>query len=136
MENYQCDKCGGTTQNSQICANVECPNMPCCGKSVNECDCFKANIVTIDELPVEVQEKIMESIKNLNEHLHKKAKRLRRMKLVRQIMAWLLLVLNTIGAYLNLFTTDSYVFGTFNVIVVFLMLYILNGLSKIYIPRV
>jgi len=37
--NYYCDKCKGTTKNCETCDNPSCPNQPCCGRPLRECDC-------------------------------------------------------------------------------------------------
>jgi hypothetical protein len=36
---YNCEKCHGTTKHSYCCENPACPNMPCCGKPLEECKC-------------------------------------------------------------------------------------------------
>ena len=34
---YDCSECGGTSQTSYHCENPSCPNMPCCGKTRDNC---------------------------------------------------------------------------------------------------
>lgn len=36
---YYCHDCKGTTYDVNYCDNPDCPNMPCCGRSKEECDC-------------------------------------------------------------------------------------------------
>lgn len=39
VPDFKCDQCKGTTKHSYCCENPSCPNMPCCGKSVEDCTC-------------------------------------------------------------------------------------------------
>lgn len=39
VEDFECEKCGGTTFNSKECGNPLCPDMPRCGRDASECDC-------------------------------------------------------------------------------------------------
>ena len=39
IPDFKCDQCKGTTKHSYCCENPSCPNMPCCGKPVEECNC-------------------------------------------------------------------------------------------------
>lgn len=39
VPDYVCDQCKGTTKHSYCCENPSCPNMPCCGKPLEECTC-------------------------------------------------------------------------------------------------
>jgi len=36
---FKCDKCKGTTKDVDYCDNPSCPNMPCCGKPKEDCEC-------------------------------------------------------------------------------------------------
>ena len=39
-EKFYCKKCKGVTYDVDYCDNPSCPNMPCCGKPKESCDCF------------------------------------------------------------------------------------------------
>lgn len=39
MKSYYCSKCKGYTYDVDYCDNPSCPNMPCCGKPKELCDC-------------------------------------------------------------------------------------------------
>ena len=36
---YYCSKCEGTSTNSTMCENPNCPNQPCCGQPKEKCMC-------------------------------------------------------------------------------------------------
>lgn len=38
-EVFYCPSCGGKTIGVSYCDNPECPNMPCCGKPKDQCNC-------------------------------------------------------------------------------------------------
>lgn len=38
-KNYYCEKCKGTSSNSNMCHNPACPDVPCCGGSSSDCEC-------------------------------------------------------------------------------------------------
>ena len=38
-QRYYCSKCKGTTYDVDYCDNPCCPNMPCCGRPRELCDC-------------------------------------------------------------------------------------------------
>ena len=38
-QRYYCPDCKGTTFDVDYCDNPDCPNMPCCGKPRELCDC-------------------------------------------------------------------------------------------------
>jgi len=48
--NFYCDKCKGTTQGSKLCENVSCPNMPCCDKPREKCDCVWGEKISTEKL--------------------------------------------------------------------------------------
>lgn len=43
MNMYICNKCGGKSSTSNCCENPDCPNMPCCGKTKENCNCNLKN---------------------------------------------------------------------------------------------
>lgn len=70
---YKCDKCGGTSPTSNTCENIDCPDMPCCGKPKEECFCIenlKETKEDIDNFWLEeariANEKMLESRKQLD----------------------------------------------------------------------
>lgn len=40
---YKCPKCKGHTWGVAWCENPSCPNMPCCGRPIELCDCNSKN---------------------------------------------------------------------------------------------
>lgn len=45
VPDFECDQCKGITKHSYCCENPACPNMPCCGKPQELCECTYEPVV-------------------------------------------------------------------------------------------
>jgi hypothetical protein len=47
IKHHYCEDCKGTTMGVDYCDNPDCPFMPCCGKSKDDCSCIESQIAEL-----------------------------------------------------------------------------------------
>jgi hypothetical protein len=139
MKDYKCDKCQGTTNNSELCENPECPNMPCCGKPKELCTCNDSednkvvivkSIEDLKALPKEVQEAITSFVTGLEAKRQSRAKYSSIWFKLFKLLLVLLLIGNTVSAFYFL-NVEEYLKMAFAMVCVLAFLYLLSIVNKL-----